>query len=116
MTALAFHPDGRTMASADEDGFVMCWDLSSAKRLASAHKHKAAVWSLAYCQGGGQLLASGTLKTLNSIRLLVMKRVKPYSAASTESSQNLIRLLLISHFKLDSAASNESMLAISVGQ
>lgn len=62
VTALAFHPDGKTMASADEDGIVIIWDLALAKRLAWAEKHKAAIWSLAYCQGGGQVLASGEMR------------------------------------------------------
>lgn len=59
VTALAFHPDGATMASADEDGVVIHWDLREAKRIASAEKHKAAVWSLAFSRGSGEMLASG---------------------------------------------------------
>lgn len=59
VTAIAFHPSGATMSSADEDGTVITWDLATSKRLATAEKHKGPIWSLAYSQGGGKLLASG---------------------------------------------------------
>ena len=58
---MAFHPDGSTLASADEDGVVITWDLAQAKQLRSGEKHKAAVWSLSFSNGGGNLLASGQL-------------------------------------------------------
>lgn len=57
--AMAFHPEGSVMSSADEDGTVITWDLAEAKRLQSAQKHKGAVWSLSYSKGSGALLASG---------------------------------------------------------
>ena len=63
VTALAFSPDGGQLSSADEDGVIMTWDLAEANKLASAAKHAGAVWSLAYSQGDGGLLASGTIRT-----------------------------------------------------
>ena len=61
ITAMAFHPDGTTLASADEDGVVITWDLAQAKQLRNGEKHKAAVWSLSFSNGGGSLLASGSV-------------------------------------------------------
>ena len=64
VTSLAFSPDGDQLSSADEDGVIITWDLAEAKKLASAAKHAGAVWSLAYSQGDGGLLASGKNRTL----------------------------------------------------
>ena len=47
------------LASADEDGAMIAWDLAEAKRLQTGQKHKGAVWSLSYSSGAGSLLASG---------------------------------------------------------
>lgn len=57
--AMAFHPAGLELATADEDGNIMIWDLGEAKRLQTAQKHKGAIWSLSYSSGSGSLLASG---------------------------------------------------------
>lgn len=40
---------------------MAAWDLGSARRLASMHGHRSAVWSLAFSHGAGSLLASGEL-------------------------------------------------------
>ena len=68
--ALAFHPTGSILSSADEDGNIMTWDLGEAKRLQTGMKHKGAVWSLSYSSGAGSLLASGRVKLLPSCLLL----------------------------------------------
>lgn len=59
ITALAFSPDGQTLASGSEDGALMTWDLKDARRTALTPEHTGPVWSLAYSQGAGSLLASG---------------------------------------------------------
>ena len=61
ITALAFSPDGQTLLSGSEDGSMAAWDLGSARRLASMHSHRSAVWSLAFSHGAGSVLASGGL-------------------------------------------------------
>ena len=66
ITALAFSPDGQTLASGSEDGSMMVWDLKEARRSGLAPSHKGPVWSLAYSQGDGAILASGTLVNLSS--------------------------------------------------
>lgn len=61
VTALAFSPDGQTLASGSEDGTMMMWDLREARRFGVTPNHKGPVWSLAFSQGDGAILASGTL-------------------------------------------------------
>lgn len=67
ISALAFSPDGTTLATADASGTLIVWDLATAKRLTTAHEHRGPVWSLAYSQGEGALLASGGAD--NTVRL-----------------------------------------------
>ena len=60
ITALAFSPDGRALAAADDEGALAVWDLAQARRSGSvAAAHLGPVWSLAYSQGVGGLLSSG---------------------------------------------------------
>lgn len=60
ITALAFAPDGRSLAVADEDGALAVWDLAEARRVGGASAaHGGPVWALAYSQGAGSLLCSG---------------------------------------------------------
>lgn len=59
VTALAFSPDGQTLASGSEDGSMMVWDLKDARRFGVTPNHKGPVWSLAFSQGDGAILASG---------------------------------------------------------
>ncbi|KAF2313016.1 hypothetical protein GH714_008764 [Hevea brasiliensis] len=57
--SLAMSPDGRHMASADEDGTIMMWDLSSGRCVLPLMGHNSCVWTLAFsCEGS--LLASGS--------------------------------------------------------
>ena len=59
ISSLAFSPDGTTLATADASGAMIAWDLATSRRLASTAEHRGPVWSLAYSQGEGALLASG---------------------------------------------------------
>ena len=56
--ALAMSPDGKTLASAGEDGVVQLWDVVGAKRQAKLMGHKDWVLCLAFT-GDGKQLASG---------------------------------------------------------
>ncbi|KAL7187255.1 hypothetical protein ACSBR1_037339 [Camellia fascicularis] len=57
--SLAMSPDGRYMASGDEDGTIMMWDLSSGRCVTPLVGHTSCVWTLAFsCEGS--LLASGS--------------------------------------------------------
>ena len=59
VTALAFHPGGSLLTSADDEGSIITWNLAEARKVATAKQHRGAVWSLSYSAGTGDLLASG---------------------------------------------------------
>lgn len=46
--SLAMSPDGRYMASGDEDGTIMMWDLASGRCVTPLMGHTSCVWTLAY--------------------------------------------------------------------
>ncbi|KAL2583875.1 hypothetical protein GLYMA_14G103600v4 [Glycine max] len=57
--SLAMSPDGLNLASGDEDGTIMIWDLSSGCCITPLVGHTSCVWSLTFsCEGS--LLASGS--------------------------------------------------------
>ncbi|KAJ7296728.1 hypothetical protein O6H91_Y102600 [Diphasiastrum complanatum] len=58
--SLAMSPDGRYMASGDEDGAIMMWDLGSGRCVTPLLGHSGCIWSLAF-SGEGSLLASGSV-------------------------------------------------------
>jgi uncharacterized protein (TIGR03067 family) len=57
--ALAFSPDGKTLASAGWDRCVRLWDVGTGNKLATLWGHTRQVWSLAFSPDG-KLLASGS--------------------------------------------------------
>lgn len=46
--SLAMSPDGRYMASGDEDGTIMMWDLASGRCVTPLVGHTSCVWTLAF--------------------------------------------------------------------
>ena len=56
--AIVFAPDGRTIASASDDGRICMWDLRRASCVISYKGHVGPVYSMDFA-GGGNLLVSG---------------------------------------------------------
>jgi WD40 repeat protein len=57
--AVAFAPDGKTLASGSWDKTIKFWDTATGKELATLRGHNRRVWSLAFSPDG-KLLASGS--------------------------------------------------------
>src|SRR5438105_205769 len=60
VSAVAFRPDGRRMATASFDHTIKVWDLAEAKAVQTFEGHQARVLTLAWSPDGS-LLASGGL-------------------------------------------------------
>lgn len=76
VTALAFSPDGATLASASNDGTVRLWDLRQPGAPPKVLYHSAGVNSLSFSQDGCTL-ASGSKDTLIHLWDLRTERVVP---------------------------------------
>jgi eukaryotic-like serine/threonine-protein kinase len=57
--AVAFHPDGRRLATAGRDQAIWVWDLARGEEVARLPGHTSYVWSLAFSPDG-KTLASGS--------------------------------------------------------
>merc|ERR1712137_181242 len=64
VTSLAFHPDGRILASGDDSGGVYLWDIASGAKMGSYQGHTSAITSLSYSQEGTLLASASTDNTV----------------------------------------------------
>ncbi|KAH6829433.1 TBP-associated factor 5 [Perilla frutescens var. hirtella] len=62
--SLAMSPDGRYMASGDEDGTIMMWDLASGRCVSPLVGHGSCIWSLAFSPFGDFILSSSSDSTI----------------------------------------------------
>ncbi len=59
VTAVAFHPKGKRVASGGKDGSVRLWDLESKTELLRYAEHSGTVTDLAFTPDGNRLVSSG---------------------------------------------------------
>jgi WD40 repeat protein/DNA-binding SARP family transcriptional activator len=64
ITALAFSPDSRRLASSSQDGKVCLWDAQSGSLILTLHKHTNVVWSVAFSPDGALLASSSSDRTV----------------------------------------------------
>ncbi|MBW4563288.1 MAG: serine/threonine protein kinase [Mojavia pulchra JT2-VF2] len=64
INALTFSPDGKTLASGNDDKLIRIWDLNTQKVLATLSGHSQAVKSLAYSPDGNILATASDDKTI----------------------------------------------------
>ena len=64
VTFLAYSPDGRSLASACEDGTAKIWDGAAGQLLATLRGHTGAVWNVAYSPDGHRLATGSQDQTV----------------------------------------------------
>jgi eukaryotic-like serine/threonine-protein kinase len=57
--SVAFAPDGRTLASAGESGFLRLWDVASGREIAKLRGHHDRIWSLTFSPDGRIVASAG---------------------------------------------------------
>ncbi len=82
ITAMAFAPDGRTLAAATLDKTVIHWDLASGKQLAVLRGHTHHIGKLVFSADGKSLVSIGEIdpeseEPENEVRLWDLARGKP---------------------------------------
>ena len=57
--SLALSPDGKSLATGDQDGTIKLWDVQTGRERAAIKGHRGTIWSVAFSPDG-KTLASGS--------------------------------------------------------
>src|SRR5215472_13384043 len=57
--AIAFAPDGKTVASGGREGAIRFWDVRMGKEVLTLAGHKGGAWTLAFSPDGKSLVSGG---------------------------------------------------------
>jgi WD40 repeat protein len=72
VTALAFSPDGKRLASASHDHSIKIWDTATGQETLSLHGHKSSVTSVWFSADGQRLIScdqAGEMRTWDAAPL-----------------------------------------------
>ena len=64
MNAVVFSPDGRRLASGDDDGKLKLWDAQSGTLTGQLQEHAGKIWSVAFSPDGRLVASGGEDKTV----------------------------------------------------